>query len=98
MAKGQEPRRMTAQETIEQREATHGDYRLQASAAQALKDIMRASPGWEAMTPAAKESCDMIAVKLSRVVNGSPDEPDHWTDIAGYATLVSNLLTKGTHL
>jgi hypothetical protein len=35
----------------------------------------------------------MILNKLLRIF-GSPVNPDHWLDIAGYATLVHNHLTK----
>lgn len=31
----------------------------------------------------------MIAHKLARIAVGDPDVNDHWDDIAGYATLVS---------
>lgn len=34
-----------------------------------------------------------IVCKLMRIF-GSPDNPDHWRDIAGYATLVANDLEK----
>lgn len=34
-----------------------------------------------------------IVCKLMRIF-GSPDNPDHWKDIAGYATLVANDLEK----
>lgn len=38
------------------------------------------------------EAIDMIVHKLGRIVNGNPDKVDHWDDIAGYATLVSDRL------
>lgn len=85
------------QVVIESREETHGDYTKQAILAQALKAQIR-SNGYEKLSMAQRESLDMIAVKISRILNGNPNEPDHWTDIAGYATLIANMLTKGTHL
>lgn len=81
---------------IETRESSHGDYSKQAACARAIKDIIDHDA--EGLTPAQRESLDMIAVKISRILNGNPNEPDHWLDISGYATLVHNLLTKGTHL
>jgi hypothetical protein len=33
----------------------------------------------------------MIALKLSRILSGKPDEQDHWDDIAGYARLASTI-------
>jgi hypothetical protein len=35
---------------------------------------------------------DMIAVKISRIVNGNPVHRDSWLDIAGYAMLVADRL------
>jgi hypothetical protein len=40
------------------------------------------------------ESLDMIANKLSRILNGNPHYIDSWTDIAGYATLVTRAISK----
>lgn len=88
----------TGQQVIEDREAAHGDYAKQASVAVALKLLMRQSPGWLKLSSPQQESLDMIAVKTSRILHGNPNEPDHWRDISGYATLITNLLTKGTHL
>jgi hypothetical protein len=38
----------------------------------------------------------MIVHKIGRIVNGNPDKVDHWDDIAGYATLVSDRLKGNT--
>jgi hypothetical protein len=37
-----------------------------------------------------KEALDMICSKISRILSGNPDFPDHWLDIEGYARLVNN--------
>lgn len=86
------------QAVIESREEAHGNYVDQAGLAQFLKLHLRAKPGWEKLGLAQRESLEMICVKMSRILNGNANDPDHWTDIAGYATLISNLLTKGRHL
>lgn len=88
----------TAQEVIESRESTHGDYTAQANFSAYMKEEARKMPKWQNLHGPQAESIDMIIVKISRILTGDPNEPDHWQDIAGYATLVSNLLTKGTHL
>ena len=41
---------------------------------------------------AMQEAVMMIANKLARVAHGDPTNPDHWADIAGYATLVAEQL------
>jgi len=89
---------MNAQQTIEDRESSHGDYKVQAGFSQQLKNMARKHPGWVSLTDEQRESLDMIFVKISRVLTGSPNVADHWTDMAGYATLISNLITKGHHL
>ncbi len=87
-----------AQAIIETREATHGDYGDQAATAQIMKDLFRHSRQWDKMQPHHRETLDMIAVKLARIVTGNPEEPDHWLDVAGYATLSYNLATTGKGL
>jgi uncharacterized protein YdhG (YjbR/CyaY superfamily) len=42
--------------------------------------------------PDQLQALDMIATKISRIVNGDPNYVDSWTDIAGYATLVADRL------
>jgi len=49
---------------------------------------MRATPGWERLDPIHKESLEMNAHKIARILNGDPNYADSWHDIAGYATLV----------
>jgi hypothetical protein len=34
----------------------------------------------------------MILNKVSRILAGDPGHVDHWDDIAGYATLVADIL------
>ena len=74
---------------LNEREKTHGDYKLTASVAQKIKAMVRNSPSYPDMTLAQHESLDMIAVKLARIMCGNPHEPDHWRDIAGYALLAA---------
>lgn len=40
------------------------------------------------------DALQMIAVKISRILNGDPDYADNWRDIAGYATLVADRLEE----
>jgi len=39
-----------------------------------------------------QEALDMIFHKIGRIINGDPDYPDSWVDIAGYAKLVADRL------
>ena len=78
---------------LKEREKTHGDYCLNASVAQALKDAMRNGPLSE-LPSVHRESLDLICTKISRIVCGDHNEVDHWTDIIGYAQLVLNHIKK----
>ncbi len=79
---------MSIESTLDERGRTHGDYADQARAAQFMKQLLRACPRWHGLSLPQKESVELICMKLSRVVHGNPDEPDHWRDIAGYAQLI----------
>lgn len=82
--------------TLIERGKTHGDFRTNGSIMQRLKINMRAEHGWENLTEEQKEALEMIQHKIGRILSGNPNEPDHWKDIAGYATLVQQIL-EGTY-
>lgn len=80
------------QDTLNDRESTHGDYIAQCNLTRALLANMEYSENWEELYPFQKEALHMIAVKVARLLQGDACEPDHWHDIAGYATLVEQSL------
>lgn len=79
--------------TLETRGTTHGDFKWQCAITHKLKGTI----GW-GETGTLKdyqiEALDMIAVKIGRILAGNCMEPDHWHDIAGYATLVEKECLK----
>lgn len=77
---------------LKTRAKTHGDFQEVARIAQQLKAVMRDSPNWSNLPWYMQESLELDATKIARILCGSPYEPDHWQDIAGYATLVSETL------
>lgn len=79
-------------DTLQQRHKTYGEYAVQARIAQQLKDVMHDTTNWHTMTHAQRESLDMIAAKISRILNGDPNHVDSWHDIGGYARLVEDQL------
>lgn len=83
---------MDAQEIIATRQATHGDYATTAAFAQQIKSLFRGFSG--KMSADQRESLDMIATKVARILSGNPNDIDHWADIAGYAQLVVNRLSR----
>ena len=72
---------------LKQRAKTHGNYANVAHTAQTLKTLFREHDSFEHLPETQRESLDMIATKIARILNGNAAEPDHWLDIAGYATL-----------
>lgn len=80
------------EQTLKERGETHGDYSMQASIAQGIKTDMINTPNWERLTSAQKESLEMFATKISRILVGNPNHKDNWHDIAGYAKLIEDRL------
>ena len=78
---------MDVNQTLAERNRTHGPWGTQAATAAKIKETLRLSPRWNRIPSFQKEALDHIAIKLSRIVNGNSYEADHWHDIIGYATL-----------
>ena len=82
-------------ETLENRGSRYGTFERNADTTQFLKEFFRNHPSWNGMRRYQKESLEMIAHKIARILNGDPDYDDSWIDIAGYATLVAKELKNG---
>ena len=80
--------------TLDVRERTHGYYPEQAQLADEIRKLFYTSKNWAVMTPVEHDAALMVAVKMSRILNGNPHEPDHWHDISGYSSLVVEDLTR----
>ena len=87
---------MTTEEILNQRAKTHGDFSEFAITARLLKGCVasRLRQCEKVLTDAQSEGLDMILHKISRIINGNPNEKDHWQDIAGYAELVVRQLER----
>lgn len=85
---------MNTEEILDERGSRYGNYLEQTTISGELR---RCIDFWvkEKGTKLAHDQADaliMIAVKVSRIINGDPDYADNWRDIAGYATLVADRL------
>jgi hypothetical protein len=89
---------MTIEKILEERAKTHGDYTETAVAQQAIKTAIRSGPNWDSLPDIIKESLEMIAHKLGRIVAGNPYVVDHYRDIVGYSTLVIDRIEDGVGL
>ena len=76
---------------LAEREKTHGPYARHAAITQALKEILH-GPWWALLSPTQKETIDMIAHKLGRILQETLILQTTINDIAGYATLVAKEL------
>jgi hypothetical protein len=86
---------------LQERQQTHGSFEANAAISQHIKSAMRliiGNEGWYKLDPVLRESLEQIALKLSRISTGAARTEDHWRDIAGYATLAANFLSKGNTL
>jgi hypothetical protein len=83
---------------LAEREKTHGDFRDHAYISQFLKENMRRMAAWHNLSECQRESLEMIAHKIARIISGNPSFKDHWDDIAGYATLISKQLDDARSL
>lgn len=78
---------------LAERGKTHGDYGDHARITQSLKNVMNEEAAWHnKLSHAQRETLDMIAHKIGRILAGDPNYADHWDDIAGYARLISQRL------
>ena len=85
----------TITETVGAREITHGNFKDHARITQCLKLIidhevtLRMQRQQPPLTYAQKESLDMIAHKIGRIIAGESSFTDHWIDISGYAEIAN---------
>lgn len=80
------------QAIIKQRGEAYWDYATQAEIARTFKREIEKRT--DKMTDIQREALDMIAVKISRLINGNTSHRDSWVDIIGYATLALGELDR----
>lgn len=79
---------------LAERGKTHGDFEDVAALSQDLKFLLHNSHGWSHLSIVQREALDLICLKISRALNGDKNFIDVFTDIAGYASLVVNIMKK----
>jgi hypothetical protein len=87
-------RRKVIQETLREREKTHGDYMEQSRLTQTLFNELMASRNGPTLPAFQREALHMICAKISRLMTGDNMEPEHWHDIAGYALLAERCMKR----
>lgn len=81
---------------LKERGDKYGPFTSHAAITQGLKHTVRMHLAVRdvRLTPSQQEALDMMFHKIGRIVNGDPDHIDSWLDIAGYATLIVNILKR----
>ena len=87
---------MNTEQLLQNRQCSHGDYPSKSEYIQKMKSLTRSQTGWSKLTSSQKESLDNIFQKVGRVITGDNNFKDHWDDISGYATLISEKLSSTT--
>jgi len=77
---------MTIEDTLAERQDTHGNFADNAVASQHLKHACQRYATM-VLTPVQVEALDNICQKIARIITGDPNHADNWHDIAGYAML-----------
>lgn len=76
--------------TLEERGSRYGKFSSHAHITQNIKGAMRDTPNWKTLPDNMKESLEMVAHKIGRILNGDPNYDDSWHDIGGYAKLIED--------
>lgn len=79
-------------QTLAERGNRYGDFGEHARITQNIKRAMVDSPNWTTLSDDKKESLEMLAHKMGRILNGDPEYHDSWHDIIGYTKLVADKL------
>jgi len=85
---------MAVNDTLSERGQKYGPFSVHAEITQELKRTIANRPGYHRLSDAQREALSMIFHKIGRIINGDPNYADSWHDIAGYATLVEQILTS----
>lgn len=81
-------------DTLDNRARTYGDYDDHARITQNIKAAMADSGNWSYLPPHLKETLEMVAHKLGRMLNGDWKYLDTARDCIGYMKLSYDLLEK----
>ena len=73
---------------LKERGARYGEFKDHSDLCQGIKTIMHSAPSWDKCTNSQKQSLEVIADKIARMLNGDPSYDDNWVDIIGYSQLV----------
>lgn len=77
---------------LDERGSRYGDFSSNATTTQLIKQAINLGDTTNKLSFYQREALEMIAHKISRIVNGDANYMDSWVDIVGYAQLVIDKL------
>jgi len=81
--------------TLSERGNRYGSFTSHARITQNIKRAMIDSPNWAGLADDQRETLEMVAHKVGRILNGDANYHDSWHDIIGYTKLVADRLAAG---
>jgi len=84
---------MDTDKILEERGSRYGNYLRQTQISKRIQNTMKLCESYSDLATDQQDALEMIAVKISRILNGDPNYADNWCDIAGYAKLVAGRLS-----
>jgi hypothetical protein len=78
---------MNLDDILKDKRTTHGDFSETAALSQAIKMLFRRGKNWESMPNDGKESLELLASNIARILHGDASEARHWNHAAGYMRL-----------
>jgi hypothetical protein len=79
---------------LDERGNRYGDFSSNATTTQLIKQAINLGDTTDKLLFYQREALEMIAHKISRIVNGDANYMDSWVDIIGYAQLVIDKLQR----
>jgi hypothetical protein len=87
----------STEQILAERPATHGRFEDNSRITCDIMQVLQQSPNWKLASPTIKVGTIMIVHKLARAFSGDLNHPDHWLDVAGYASLISDTNQQPTN-
>jgi hypothetical protein len=79
-------------QTLTSKQRLYGDYVYAATISQEIKNVMHHGLRWKDLTSEQRESLDMIANRIGRILGGDPNHYESWHGISGFAELIAQQL------
>lgn len=78
---------MNGEQIIQQRQGTHGSFAENSRLTQGFLKVAQTSVNWDKLNDMQLEALHMNFHKISRLLSGDHNEPDHWLDGGNYMHL-----------